>query len=184
MILVLGKSLLSGMKKVLEVSKKQPSHFYNFKKETNAILVTVVFFCFLQLSYAQETILISGGKTTGAGGTVSYTVGQLVYTNPTIASGSLNQGIQQSIESILKAITLKAVTYPNPTTDYIILALKEVDLTGLSYVMYDLLGRLVNKGTVAQAETKITMKSVPIGVYILRVLQNNKALKTFKIIKN
>ena len=190
MILVLGKSLLSGMKKVLEVSKKQPSHFYNFKKETNAILVTVVFFCFLQLSYAQETMPISGGKTTGTGGTVSYTVGQLVYTNPTNASGSLHQGIQQSIEFVsssnpeLTAITLKAVTYPNPTTEYIILALKDADLTGLSYVMYDLLGRLVNKGTVAQAETKITMKSVPIGVYILRVLQNNKTLKTFKIIKN
>jgi hypothetical protein len=54
----------------------------------------------------------------------------------------------------------------------------------VSYTMYDLLGRLVNKGTVATFETKIGMKSLPIGVYILRVQQNNKALKTFKIIKN
>jgi len=70
---------------------------------------------------AQETIPASGGEATGTGGTVSYTIGQLVYTNPTTASGSLNQGIQQSIEFVtlsnpeLTALTLKAVTYPNPT---------------------------------------------------------------------
>ena len=50
--------------------------------------------------------------------------------------------------------------------------------------MVDLLGRLVTKGMVATSETKIGMKNLPIGVYILRVQQNNQALKTFKIIKN
>jgi len=50
--------------------------------------------------------------------------------------------------------------------------------------MVDLLGRLVNKGTVVTSETQITMRNLPIGVYILRVQQNNQALKTFKIIKN
>ena len=144
----------------------------------------------MQFSYAQETNPASGGEAAGSGGTVSYTIGQLVYTNPSTASGSLNQGIQQSIEFVtlsnpeLTAVTLKAVTYPNPTTESITLALKDADLTGLSYVMVDILGRLVNKGTVSKAETKIGMKSLPIGVYILRVQQNNQALKTFKIIKN
>ena len=150
----------------------------------------VVFFCVFQLSYAQETIPISGGEALGSGGSASYTVGQLVYTNPTNALGSLQQGIQQSIEFVtlsnpeLTAVTLKAVTYPNPTTDFIILALTDANLRGVSYEMVDLLGRFVNKGTITSFETKIGMKSVPIGVYILRVLQNNKELKTFKIIKN
>ena len=154
------------------------------------INILIPLLCATQFFYAQETIPVSGGEATGSGGTVSYTIGQLVYTNPTTASGSLNQGIQQSIEFVtlsnpeLTALTLKAVTYPNPTTDFITLALKDANLTGLSYTMYDLLGRLVNKGTVATSETKIGMKSLPIGVYILRVQQNNKELKTFKIIKN
>ena len=153
-------------------------------------IVISLFFYALQFSYAQETNPASGGEAAGSGGTVSYTVGQLVYTNPTIASGSLHQGIQQSFEFVtlsnpeLTAVTLKAVTYPNPTTESITLALKDADLTGLSYVMYDLLGRLVTKGMVATSETKIAMKSLPIGVYILRIQQNNKELKTFKIIKN
>lgn len=152
-------------------------------------LGAVLFFC-TQLIYSQETIPISGAEAIGVGGSISYTVGQLVYTNPVTSLGSLNQGIQQSIEFVtlsnpeLTAVSLKAVTYPNPTTESITLALKDADLTGLSYVMYDLLGRLVNKGTVATSETEIAMKSLPIGVYILRVQQNNKELKTFKIIKN
>ena len=154
------------------------------------ITLIIVLFCAIQLVNAQETISVSAVEATGSGGKVSYTIGQLVYTNPTTAAGSLNQGIQQSIEFVtlsnpeLTAITLKALTYPNPTTDFIILALKDANLTGLSYTMYDLLGRFVNKGTVATFETKIGMKSLPIGEYILRVQQNNQALKTFKIIKN
>ena len=154
------------------------------------ITLIIVLFCAIQLVNAQETISVSAVEATGSGGKVSYTIGQLVYTNPTTAAGSLNQGIQQSIEFVtlsnpeLTAITLKALTYPNPTTDFIILALKDANLTGVSYTMYDLLGRFVNKGTVTTFETKIGMKSVPIGVYILRVQQNNQALKTFKIIKN
>ena len=160
------------------------------KKSMKNITLIMVLFCATQLVNAQETIPVSGGEAAGAGGTVSYTIGQLIYTNPTTAAGSLNQGIQQSIEFVtlsnpeLTALTLKALTYPNPTTDFIILALKDANLTGLSYIMYDLLGRLVNKGTVTTSETKIGMKSLPIGVYILRVQQNNKKMKTFKIIKN
>jgi len=98
--------------------------------------------------------------------------------------------IQKSIEFVtvsnpeLTAVILKAFTYPNPTTDFITLALKDANLTGLSDTMYDLLGRLVHKGTVTSSETKIGMKSLPIGVYILSVQQNNKKMKTFKIIKN
>ena len=154
------------------------------------ITLIIVLFCAIQLVNAQETISVSAVEATGSGGKVSYTIGQLVYTNPTTAAGSLNQGIQQSIEFVtlsnpeLTAVTLKAVTYPNPTTDFIILALTDANLTGVSYTMYDLLGRFVNKGTVATFETKIGMKSLPIGEYILRVQQNNQALKTFKIIKN
>jgi hypothetical protein len=142
------------------------------------ITLIMVLFCATQLVNAQETISVSAFEAIGSGGTVSYTIGQLVYINPTTAAGSLNQGIQQSIEFVtlsnpeLTAVTLKAVTYPN------------ADLRGVSYTMYDLLGRFVNKGTVTTFETKIGMKSLPIGEYILRVQQNNQALKTFKIIKN
>jgi hypothetical protein len=145
--------------------------------------------CATQLIYAQQTIPASGGEATGSGGTSSYSVGQLVYSTNTGSNGSIAQGVQQSIELFtlsnpeLTALTLTAVTYPNPTSDYIVLALKNSNLTGLSYVLYDLQGRIVSKGIIQQENTAIAMQKLVTGVYVLKVIQNNQALKSFKIIK-
>ena len=74
--------------------------------------------------------------------------------------------------------------FPNPTKDKIILSLTDNTLTALSYKIYDVGGRVVKKGKVNQENTSIAMKYVASGVYILKVAQNNKQLKVFKIIKN
>jgi hypothetical protein len=138
---------------------------------------------------AQETIPTSGGEATGSGGTVSYSVGQLLSNMNIGSNGTVTQGVQQTIEFTvlsnpeLIALTLSAVTYPNPTTDYIVLSLTDATLTDLSYTMFDLQGRLVTKAKVEQEATQIAMKNLAIGVYILKVNQNNQELKTFKIIK-
>ncbi|TXE15940.1 T9SS type A sorting domain-containing protein [Psychroserpens burtonensis] len=145
--------------------------------------------CATQLIYSQQTIPASGGEATGSGGTSSYSVGQLAYSTNTGSNGSITQGVQQSIELFtlsnpeLTVLTLTAVTYPNPTTDYIVLALKNSNLTDLSYAMYDLQGRIVSKGIVQQENTAIAMQKLVTGVYVLKVNQNNQALKSFKIIK-
>ena len=138
---------------------------------------------------AQETIPTSGGEATGSGGTVSYSVGQLLSNMNIGSNGTVTQGVQQTIEFVvlsnpeLIALTLSAVTYPNPTTDYIVLSLTDATLTDLSYAMFDLQGRLVTKAKVEQEATQIAMKNLAIGVYILKINQNNQELKTFKIIK-
>lgn len=141
------------------------------------------------LIYSQETMPASGGEATGSGGTSSYNVGQLVYTTNTGSNGSVVQGIQDVFEFItlsnpeFTALTLTAITYPNPTTDYVILALTNSKLTDLSYSLYDLQGRLVFKGKVNQDTTQIPMQHLEGAVYLLKVNQNNQELKSFKIIK-
>jgi hypothetical protein len=42
---------------------------------------------------AQDAIPVSGGEAAGSGDTVSYSVGQLVYTT-NIGSGTVTQGVQ------------------------------------------------------------------------------------------
>ena len=139
--------------------------------------------------YSQETITTSGGEATG-NGTVSYSVGQIVYTTHTGSSGTISQGVQQSIElSVLSnpevtAVTLSAITYPNPTSNYVVLSLKDMSLTKLSYALYDLQAREVSKENIQQEETKIAMQILATGTYLLKVNQKNQTLKSFKIIKN
>ncbi len=139
---------------------------------------------------AQESIVASGGDATGSGGSSSYSIGQVVFTTNSGSTGTVAQGIQQAYSIItlsnpeLTALTLSVQTYPNPTTDIIVLALTNVELTDLSYVLYDINGRTIANALVNQAQTQIGMQNLAAGMYLLKVYQNNAELKTFKIIKN
>ncbi len=154
----------------------------------NTTLVACLLFA-TQLIYSQETISVSGGEAAGSGGSSSYSVGQMVYTT-SVGNGTVNQGVQQ-VEIVLltlsnpelTAVNLTAVTYPNPTSDYVVLAISDANLTDLSYTLYDLKGRAIGKGLTKQAKTQIGMKNLAGGTYVLKVNKNNQELKAFKIIK-
>ncbi|MGC8754863.1 MAG: hypothetical protein ACP5QJ_07625, partial [Thermosulfidibacteraceae bacterium] len=47
---------------------------------------------------AQESVNATGGNASGNGGTVAYSVGQVVYTTNTGTNGSVAQGVQQPFE--------------------------------------------------------------------------------------
>ena len=73
----------------------------------------------------------------------------------------------------MTTVNVTAVTYPNPTTDVVVLALTDANLIGISDVLYDLKGRAVGKGVVTQNNTQIGMQRLAIGTYLLKVNQNN-----------
>ena len=50
---------------------------------------------------AQEAIPASGGDASGSGGSVSYSIGQVVYQTHTCTSGSVAEGVQQSFEILV-----------------------------------------------------------------------------------
>lgn len=152
--------------------------------------IVALLLCVTNSIFSQQSVAASGGGATGSGGNYSYSVGQLLYTTNSGSGGTISQGIQQSIEIYelsnpeFKGLTLKATIYPNPSTDYVVLKLDDSELTNLSYLMYDLRGRKIAEGQVNQNVTKIMTQHLEMSTYILKVNQNNKELKTFKIIKN
>ncbi|MFD2551901.1 T9SS type A sorting domain-containing protein [Bizionia sediminis] len=139
--------------------------------------------------YSQQAIPTSGGDATGSGGTSSYTVGQMVYTTNT-GSGTVSQGVQQSFEiqtlsnPELTTVNLSAGVYPNPTSDYVVLNISDTTLNAVSYQLVDINGKVIANGSITNRATQINMQQLDMGMYILRVNQNNQELKTFKIIKN
>ncbi len=153
-------------------------------------LLTAVLFFMVHVLSAQESITVSGTTATGSGGSSSYSVGQVFYSTSTAGTGSVNQGVQQAVvistlsNPELTTLNLKAVTYPNPSTDYVVLSLSNASLENLTYALYDFQGRLVAQNKVLQANTKIDIQVLGVGTYVLQVQQNNKQLKSFKIIKN
>ena len=104
-------------------------------------------------------------------------------------NGSLVQGVQQPFEfqtlstPALLTVQLTAVTYPNPTTDFVLLKILDTALENLEYTLFDLNGKTIVSKKINSFSTKITMKNFAIGMYLLKITKNNQPLKTFKIIK-
>ena len=145
----------------------------------------------ISILQAQTTIPASGGNATGTGGSLSYTVGQVVYTTYTGSNGTVSQGVQQPFEiSVVTGleeafgISLEIIAYPNPATDFIKLMIKNHDVGNLSYQFYNVNGNLLQDSKVESQETNISMQNLKPSVYFLKVTDNKKVVKTFKIIKN
>jgi len=138
--------------------------------------------------HAQESPTAAGGEGTGAGGTASYSVGQVVYTTNRGTNGSVAQGVQQPYEISTTvginetSINLEMSVYPNPTTNY--LTLKVEDNSNLSYQLYDLQGKVIENKKINSNSINISLEEKPTAAYFLNVINNNQIVKTFKVIKN
>lgn len=143
---------------------------------------------------AQESLNATGGNASGSGGSASYSVGQVAYQTYTETSGSMAEGVQQPYEiSVVtgleeaKGINLSISAYPNPTTDYLTL---EVDASttlssqSLSYQLFDINGKLLQSEKITGSQTSIDMSNLAPAKYFVKVVQENKVVKTFEIIKN
>jgi len=138
--------------------------------------------------HAQESPTATGGEAKGVGGTVSYSLGQVVYTTNTGSNGSVEQGVQQPYEISAtvgineSSISLEMSVYPNPTTNYLTL---KVEITkNLSYQLFDMQGKVIVSKKITDNTTTVVMENLPTATYLLKVTDSNKTVKTFKIIKN
>ena len=141
--------------------------------------------------HAQEAILATGANALGSGGSASYSIGQLVYTTNTGTTGSVAQGVQQPFEiSVVsgieeaKDITIQCLAYPNPATDFVKLKVENYQSGNLTYQLYDISGKLLENKKVEANEVSISMENLVPNIYFLKVFDNKKEVKTFKIIKN
>lgn len=139
---------------------------------------------------AQEAIPATGGNASGSGGSVSYSVGQVIYTTNTGTAGSVAQGVLQPYEiSVVtgieeaKSINLSVTAYPNLTTDYLTLEVKDFELSTLNFQLYDMNGKLLQSEKNSGNRTSIVISNLVPSTYFVKVIQNNKEVKIFKIVK-
>lgn len=139
---------------------------------------------------AQQVKPASGGEASGTGGTSSYSIGQVIYTTLTGITGSVAQGVQQPFDiSVItgfeeKGITLHYVVYPNPTANFLILEVENHKTEKLSYQLYDISGKLLESNKINTNKTTIDMSHLVAAVYLIRTMDGDKEIKTFRIIKN
>jgi hypothetical protein len=138
----------------------------------------------------QVVIPAAGGNASGSGGSLSFTVGQVAYQTYTGTNGSVEQGVQQPYEisevtaiEEAKGIGILVSIYPNPATDFLTMSIIEIDISDLSYQLYDMNGNLIQNEKITGNQTRIAMSKLVSATYFVKVIQKNKEVKTFKIIK-
>ena len=152
-------------------------------------MLTLSLLCF-SLSYSQESINSSGSDATGNGGTVAYSIGQVVYATNSGTNGSSAQGVQHAYEILTlndnenaKLISLRA--FPNPTNDNLIIEIGNNIDEDLHFELFDLGGKMIKSEKIPDKKVLVDMSKEPSSIYYINIInQENKKVQSFKIIKN
>lgn len=162
-------------------------HFITNMKTLQINLFFLLILFSFSTANSQKSIVVTGGKAIGTGGTAGFSVGQISYKSPN--GNIVSDGVQQPYEiatlekSNFENILLEMNVFPNPTSDELRLKIGE-NQESLSYQLFDINGKsLSNSEKIIDKETIINMKNFYSGIYFLKITSKNQNLKTFKIIK-
>ncbi|MGV7106719.1 T9SS type A sorting domain-containing protein [Flavobacterium sp. U410] len=153
--------------------------------------LTIVFYLGISNCLAQQSPTSSGGDLTGTTGSISYSVGQIDYKTNNGSNGYVIEGVQQpyeisevlAIENFSELIT-DVTIYPNPSTDVLMLKLINKEALDLNFKLMDVNGRLIKTDKISSEVTEISVLDLPSSIYFLQILNQNKEVKNYKIIKH
>ncbi|MCX8522544.1 T9SS type A sorting domain-containing protein [Chryseobacterium formosus] len=138
---------------------------------------------------AQKAVLATGSNATGSNGSLSYSVGQIDYYNKG-SNSQIMEGVQQAYEITTLSTNETSATdkkdillYPNPFKDFVFLDFTTNDYKNSEYQLFDSSGKLLKEEKIKESKSEFNFSTLPSAMYIIRVNQNGKNLKTFKIIK-
>ncbi|MFN5371552.1 MAG: T9SS type A sorting domain-containing protein [Bacteroidia bacterium] len=139
-------------------------------------------------AYSQSNTVSAGGDAEGDNGSVSYSIGQVVYTSAQGSNGNINQGVQQpydvGVVTGIEEVGINLSVFPNPTAGILTLNVADEDASLLSYQLYDAAGRLIDSKNKLNSTTTISLEAYATGVYTLAVSRNNKQVKSFRVVRN
>jgi hypothetical protein len=155
----------------------------------NRLLVAVGGLLMSQMVLAQNAIVAAGVKATGTGGSVSYSVGPIIFKKPdgSVASTGLQQPYEIMTLGTLSsaASTIGLTYYPNPTDSNLHLILNQSSFDSYAYEVLTVEGKsIMTSKSIVTSDTLIDLASQPAGIYLVTVRYRQQILKTFKIIKH
>jgi len=141
------------------------------------------------LVIAQAAVVPAGGDAASPTGSVSYSIGQVVYETRSSETGTSSEGVQQPFEIYLvtsteeiNAVSWNASVFPNPVSTELTLKVEPFSGEELHYQLLSLHGQVVLRGAVTNALTRIDMQHLASGTYLLSIA--GSTAESFKIIVN
>lgn len=156
-------------------------------------IILLLLFIMLSTRYlfSQQIVTTAGSTLANSGGTVTFTLGEPVsQTLVGVSSDTiiLTQGFNQPIITTTTVkenenLDFPISVYPNPAVDFLKLSIEKEDVSGLSYIIYDMNGKLIYRQNIENNITDIPIGNIIKGTYLLVVDYGNMDLKVFKIVK-
>ena len=136
---------------------------------------------------AQQDVLTGGGNASSSAGSVSYSIGQVVYTHESNETGSVNLGVQQPY-----AVTpihvyepwgeLQMGLYPNPTRGQLLIEMPQF-IPGITASIFDMSGSLMEQLPLQSAKTILSAEQWPAAQYIVRLSDVSGNTSEYKLVK-
>jgi hypothetical protein len=157
------------------------------KKIASLILISLFLFITKRL-YGQEIICSAGSYDVSTTGQLSWTIGDLITDTYTSTSSILCQGFNQTFqkttdieESISTGFSVEA--FPNPATNFLKLKVFNKKQGNLSLSLFDLTGKKLFQKSLETEETEISLTGLIPSVYLIKIFDNDREIKSLKIIK-
>ncbi len=74
--------------------------------------------------------------------------------------------------------------YPNPSSDQVIIKAEGTIDIELNFIIYDLFGKFISKGTIINDETFLNINNFAAGIYFIKIFSENGDSNAMKFIKN
>ncbi len=138
--------------------------------------------------YSQSNTVSAGGDAEGDNGSISYSIGQVVYTSAQGSNGNINQGVQQpydiGVVTGIDEVGINLSVFPNPTSGLLTLTVADDDASLLSYQLFDAAGRMIDTRNKLNSTNTVSLDAYATGVYTLTVSRENKQVKSFRVVRN
>lgn len=138
---------------------------------------------------AQQATLSGGGDISTSSGSVSFSIGQLSYSNLTGKDHYILEGVQQPYELFVTSVEesgdpgIEIIVFPNPTQGTLRIRTASPS-DKWTFRLTNIQGQLIQKGSIDQPQHALSIHSLPSSTYLLELWNGNAHKKTFKIIKS
>ncbi len=135
-----------------------------------------------------DIVTTSGDFHENSSGSLSWTLGEVTIETLIGTNFILTQGFQQSKLTVtaideLQNPVIELTVYPNPTNSFLFIEVKTDEPRDLHMKLFDLNGKLILLKKITGTNQTVSMQNYKPAVYILKVTEDGKPIKTYQIVK-
>ena len=156
------------------------------------LLICSLIFIILSVTQAiaqQQIVASSGGSIQSENISLSWTLGEPVIKTIEGNNYTLTQGFHQSNLIVTEIKNMPFLSYdinvyPNPVVTTLTIHIEKTDISNMSFTIINSSGAIIKSGTINDNNTRIPVQEFVSAIYFLKIFNENKSVKTFKIVKH